>query len=290
MVNTNKVMFLHIPKSGGSTLLSLFQDKYSTSEMLVMYDVKHNQPLLFKYQFADIPKRRVDSAKFIIGHFGYGVHETMPKESDNWSYITMLRDPVKRVFSDYLHLQRVDRWPECKEIKKMTFGDFLRSGIWTDADNGQVRRLCGAENELNKIPFGKVSNIHLDLSLQNIKNKFIYVGLMEDFNNSVNHIGRILGWRDSYYYRANEKPNSQLAAKPSESDIELCKSLNQYDIELYESIKLNNISTDPVPSAFDIHGGEKTDTIGRLRFLGKSKVRRYMRAIKKRIRLSVCPY
>jgi hypothetical protein len=290
----SNVLFLHIPKSGGSTLLNLFQANYSSRDLLVMYDARYNQPFKFKYQFSEIRPRARYHTRCIVGHFSYGIDRYIAGEgySRDWKYVSVLRNPLDRVFSDYLHLRRVNRWPECRHIRKMSFSDFLTSGIWPDANNGQVRRLCGLETECCTIGYGEVNRSHLQLAYHNIANDFLFVGTLNEFDYSIFRIGKALSWNQLRYAKSNRKPRSQVDIELTEQERQLALTYNNLDMELFQDIDgqvKKEISNDS-EYQYSLKRFSTEKRSERAAYWAKNRYRRYRRAILKRLRNSLVPY
>lgn len=86
--------FLHIPKTAGSTLITIL-DKYFQYDTVLF---QHDWPALFSKMPKDFSKYR-----FVRGHFGYGFHRILPKKP---VYITMLRNPSDLIISTLMMFKR----------------------------------------------------------------------------------------------------------------------------------------------------------------------------------------
>src|SRR5512135_3015151 len=104
------LIFLHIPKTAGTTFRSILPANYRAEEL---YNVPTNAEGQVDFsgldRLSDVEKRKI---RVLAGHFQYGAHEHLPQKS---SYITILRDPVKRIISRYYHAVReVPGWTGIK--------------------------------------------------------------------------------------------------------------------------------------------------------------------------------
>lgn len=288
----NPTLFIHIPKAGGSSLVSIIEKQFKMNEILVMYDVHYAWPYKTMYQYFDIhPKRRAQT-KMIVGHFAYNLHQYLNTES---SYITMLRNPVKRVISNYKHMKRTSSSNYTKSIQSMSLLDFVKAKNWHDLDNGQVRRLCGSENEVHQVPIGECTENMLTKAKENLKN-CLSVGIMEEFDKSILLFSKSLGWHDISYSIKNAAPVNHDTNNDESEAIKLITDINRFDIELYEyanelfNTQLNN---------YKITDEQLQDYQNNNKKISKTKVlaenlnlnlRSKKRAINKRLRNLICPF
>ncbi|MEO6969971.1 MAG: sulfotransferase family 2 domain-containing protein, partial [Chthoniobacterales bacterium] len=93
------VIFLHLPKTAGTTLNRLIEWEYPLSEM---YSI---DPVLFRWSAAHLRKLspdRLKKTRMFKGHMLFGLHEALPQPA---TYITVLRDPVDRVLSAFYFMR-----------------------------------------------------------------------------------------------------------------------------------------------------------------------------------------
>lgn len=86
-----KIIFLHIPKTAGSSLRQIVEQEYPGDDCLSIYT--HRTPEFLASIQEDVPK-----AKAIYGHFSYGIHEFL---GIHGRYVTFVRNPINRVLSYY---------------------------------------------------------------------------------------------------------------------------------------------------------------------------------------------
>jgi hypothetical protein len=193
-----------------------------------------------------------------MGHNPYGLHELIPRPS---TYVTMLRDPEKLVVSLYDYIRRREKHLLHDQVvgNDMSLEAFVTSGISLEADNSQLRAITGD----TVTPFGGCDAEMLEKAKRHIDERFALAGLTERFDESVVLLGRAFGWTRLYYLKANVA-RSQDRTPPSPEAMELIRSQNSLDIELYRWVAdrvEQQIASDPT---FD-------DALARLR----RSVRRY---------------
>lgn len=223
------VVFLHIPKAGGTTLHDILMDQYP--------EIRHLSSNGFKTLdeirgFSDEEKEGIG---VIRGHMNFGVHELLSKPC---VYFTMLRDPVERILSHYYYVARDPRHPLYDEYvsKKMGLKDFIVS--ITENDNGQTRAFAGVADYLAlfrraEVPFGNCGRDVLETAKENLES-FAVVGMTERFDETLILLKRILGWRQPpLYIKRNVTENRPLKEDISADVLDLIKKHNELDIELY---------------------------------------------------------
>src|SRR5690625_7753957 len=99
------LIFVHIPKTAGGSLISIISSQYNSHE-------------IFRMGFPEVntATRLNNNIKCVLGHTFYGQHEELGPHI----YITMLRDPIDRVISHYYYAKDI--------LKSVKIGEYsLRS-------------------------------------------------------------------------------------------------------------------------------------------------------------------
>jgi Galactose-3-O-sulfotransferase len=222
------IVFLHIPKTGGVTLRRTLKAKYS--RILAVYqpaELGFDVPDSLQEALGRVPLSERAAAQVVSGHLHYGVHEYIPCECD---YITVLREPVARVVSAYIHILGHPKHALHAELVRSSepLETFLR--IDPTVDNHQTRMLAGRGGaELTAKSPEPLGPEALEEAKRNLE-RFLVVGVTERFDETFILLRRALGWRLPYYVTANVAGGP----KPvSESARELIRERNQLDLELY---------------------------------------------------------
>ena len=223
------VIFLHIHKTGGSTLDSIIRRQYSPQAITAFY---HSDPEKTQQynEFKKLPESAKRRSKLILGHIGFGLHEFLPQPS---TYITFLRDPVERVISLFYFIRRATRHPHHNSIvsSNMSLEEFVGSvDLGKQIDNSQTRLLADAWN----VELGKCSQEMLERAKSNIDNYFAVVGLTERFDESLILLRQKLGWKNIFYQPKNVTKNRPLQDSISDKTLAEIKKYNELDFELYK--------------------------------------------------------
>jgi hypothetical protein len=218
------VIFVHIPKTAGTSFARILRENYFLWDKRRVYwqDYQVTKPIT---EMTPKERRRLD---VIHGHFSFGMHELLDSP---FSYVTFLRDPVKRMLSFYNYILVTPEHYLHKQVAEqgMSIMEFFQSGMTKELDNLQVRMLQGDEHA---IPFGEVDEAHLALAKKNIEAHFPVVGLTEYFDESLLLIRDRLWKLFPFYVRANQVKKEK--PKLDEDLVQLIREQNQYDILLYE--------------------------------------------------------
>jgi len=159
-------------------------------------------------------------------------------------YITMLRSPIKRILSFYLHVQRDSNHTFHGQASTLTLRDFVDGGFCPDTANYQTRLISGVSSldELNDAENSKtiINNTDLEKAKQNLINDFDFVGIQEYFNQSYIWINKYLKFKMTGYKTRKKAPNLQKKnVYLSKEDIAFIEKKNEFDQELYSfAVKL----------------------------------------------------
>jgi hypothetical protein len=221
------VIFLHIPKTAGSTLNSIITRQYREKDI---YSIDTKRVIESMEEFKYFPQHQLEKIKLLKGHMYFGLHEYLPMPS---TYITILREPIDRVLSTYYYVMRQKNHNHY-EIANQTqdIKNYILKAEPKQFDNGQTRLLAG----MDAIPveFGNCSNQMLEAAKNNLKKHFSVVGTTERFDETLILIKQKLGWHLPLYAKKNVTNKRPKKKQISQDILDTIVELNQLDLELYK--------------------------------------------------------
>jgi len=221
---TRLIVFVHIMKTAGTTLLSIIRHHHASGEE--SYKINYNGSSKQVRRLKKVLKQQRDSLRLVHGHMDFSWSSLMPPDA---RFITMLRDPVQRVISHYYHYRREEVSPIHPLAMRSSLLQWVRDCGIDEMDNGQTRRLAGAMS----LPCGQVSSKTLEQAKANLTSKFAVVGLTERFDESQILLHRAFDWPLFRFSARNIGSNRPQRIEVSEEvlkEIEIC---NRFDLELY---------------------------------------------------------
>lgn len=229
MPSVKTLIFLHIMKTAGTTLERILKREYGESKA-IRFDPKFLSCDVEEFSF--LPKEERSRIKAIMGHFCFSLHKQLPGD---YKYITILRDPVDRIMSEYFYiLTQADHWFfQEMTSKHMSLSDFVRCGMYQSLDNAQTKYL----SSMMDIPYGKYSSEAVEIAKDNLQKHFSMVGLTERFDESVILMKRMFHWRMPYYVRENVTKDRPTKETLSPEEYSTILEVARMDIELYETVK-----------------------------------------------------
>lgn len=230
-MNNQQLLFIHIPKTAGTSLRGLIYNQYDDNRVASVYEGM--QHFFSEAEFSELPTRKINNLDVVIGHFGYGFHRHLVSCSRPIRYATFMRAPVKRCLSLYNHLANLSFKGNPPKFKEL-----IKAPIGVQFDNYQTRMISGCYPK-----FGQCNREMLELAIKRIENEFDFVGITELFNESLVVATDKLGWKVIPYTIHNTSVQmganmtGHLSSEGQNNDLELIQKLNLLDIELYDYCK-----------------------------------------------------
>ncbi|MEB3212970.1 MAG: sulfotransferase family 2 domain-containing protein [Leptolyngbyaceae bacterium] len=217
------LIFLHLTKTGGTSLFRLLKQHYAKPQTF-HYGSKPGRTL---QDFENLSLEQRAHLKFIHGHLEFGFHKRLDQSC---RYITLLREPISRVVSEYYFLHQNPRSPISKKYRLASLRDFLSQNYLT-VDNYQTRSIAGSLS--NQFKFGECQTELLEAAKFNLA-QFLWVGITDRFDESLLLLKHQLGLKKILYSPFNQNSRKPQLNTIDECDIEYIRALNQLDLELYQ--------------------------------------------------------
>jgi hypothetical protein len=222
---TPVIFFLHIPKTAGTSLRQLFQQQYPSPELVELY------PPLGPESLARVRSDLEAGGRAVFGHLNFGIDRVLGVKG---KYVTLLRDPVDRIVSYFSHNLR---HPQAAYYELLSAGmglrEFLARRISFETNNHMTRIVAG-NTSLEYLDDDRV----LDQALENLREHFLFAGISERFDESVQVMARRLNWSrplPKTNPRVNVLPKSN-APRLDRETIDLIERENRLDRLLYQAV------------------------------------------------------
>lgn len=222
------VIFLHIPKTAGTTLDQILFRNYQAHQVystgaLAQQGVRNFQNM------AEEERRKY---RLVKGHMTFGIHQYI---TCSWAYFTFFRNPIERTISYYYFIRRTPKHPIYDAIheENIDLRQCLEAGLDPMLYNCHTRLLAGVWAE---VPPGQCTEEHLEKAKANLSHLKV-IGLTEQFDASLLLLGKAFGWKSLFYTRQNVT-----AGRPSQRDLSpetmaAVHNANRLDVELYDYAK-----------------------------------------------------
>jgi len=209
-----ELISIHIPKTGGQSFYQVLQQVYG--DRLSMYYRRRDYNAVMK------DHRRFENSlapqlKVLHGHLYYKELKRLHKHTDA-KVICWMRDPVERVISNY---------------------NFFKSRLEQPELNPEVARLNAHRKEETLLEYARrrPARNRMTKFLKGVRLEDLYfIGFLENYDQDLHRLGRLLGWGDIDIPHLNRGQNSKQEAL-DEATLKKLRRWNRRDIKLYERAK-----------------------------------------------------
>ena len=216
------LIYLHIPKTGGSTMNHILDWNY---ERVMTLSVHRRIPELIA--LPDDAKRRLQCIK---GTVFYGIHRYLPQDV---VYITLMRHPVERVISHYFY--QFDRKRRLGEpVPDWTLEEFIEHAPFQPTY--QLRVLAGGD-DIDTILHGPLPADALERARRNLATHFAVAGVLEHYDATLLLLQRLFGWPRVFYARQNVNRKRRPRAAFSPETLAYVERACAEEIALYEDVR-----------------------------------------------------
>jgi hypothetical protein len=215
------VIFLHVPKTAGTTLNRLVEWEYP------LFEIYSVDPVFFRWSAAhlwQLPARRLKRTRMFKGHMLFGLHKILPQRA---TYITVLREPIERVISAFYFMRSYMLHPSYWKFRRenWTLEDFVRR---SPRENVQSKILAGAEYN------SPCTEEIFEQAKEHLFRHFSVVGLSERFEESLALMKLRFGWKLQRYSSFNVTRARPKKRDLPQSTLDLIVEKNSFDLALYE--------------------------------------------------------
>ena len=213
------IYFMHIPKSGGTTIDHIFIKLFSILQNYHFKRFKYDK----KLKKNRLLKSEIDLSKnyFISGHLDYNFCNDL----NNIYKCSIVRDPIDRVISHYKFMVfKFNSTPD-----KYTFKMFINNEIKNNRDNLITRHFSGLLNEKKEI---------VDKDSNQAKTNLNFFDSIYTFNNWDKFLCEILSifGLPSILYSRFQQHRYKFSYSPNEGDLKLIRKHYNYDFIIYSKI------------------------------------------------------
>lgn len=219
-------IFLHIPKTGGTTLGFPLRKLYGYWSTL---QVDQNQPDEQPSPYASLSEDEKKTYRLLKGHCFFGLHEWCP---DATTYFTLLREPAGRVASMYRMMKK--EWSEYG-IANTSLREFVEKDHPASRSNMMTAYVSGLSSEVVK----REPAYALQKAKENLDDHIAVAGITERYDESIILMKRRLGWDKYPYYvtsRVGKRRDGEQKrnTSPDAGTQRLIERENELDVRLYE--------------------------------------------------------
>ncbi|MEO9459483.1 MAG: sulfotransferase family 2 domain-containing protein [Sulfitobacter sp.] len=221
--NDEALVFLHLPKTGGRSLVEVINANIPRAKIF---------PYVEWNKIVDNISKQKDYYHF-RGHLFYEIGNIINRPV---KYITMMRNPIDRIVSQYRFICRTPDHKRYNKVKDMSFREFI-----SEKGNHRcyIRFLTYVPRQTGSLPYSdemipqKNRRSAVELAKERLDG-FEFVGITEKFSESLDVFSGRFGWpKPGILPRNNASPDYDRIELTS-SDIRLIQEYSADDIEIYD--------------------------------------------------------
>lgn len=220
------LLFIHIPKTAGTSLRTALNRQRHISRYLALYPDAPGFPGEYIFHLTE---SQMANFECIYGHFGFRLHQFLPQPCE---YSTVLREPIARSISHFSHRRRMA--PAGHPLSMLTAEEFFAGSPDVNFDNLMTRLISGETADI--LPLGGVNEAVFQHAIENLHTRFAYVGIHEQ----IGEAARQLAYRVGLPHQALQPENvgdGQGPQSVSPATLDAIRGMNEYDVRLYAYVR-----------------------------------------------------
>ncbi|MGI8961718.1 MAG: DUF4118 domain-containing protein [Bryobacteraceae bacterium] len=222
------ILFMHIPKTAGTAFREAMIGNYKHSQVAYLYP---HPPGFLVSNLGLLPLEQRARFRLILGHFQYGIHEFLPQE---YTYVTIVRDPVERVISHYNYLRQTQPEITSDGAATLSLPEMLERHRTANFDNLMVRCFSGLDK--NDVPPGHVDQGAYDLAIDHLRTRFTFVGYQDRADEAYEALKNQFNWRARASLEVVNK-GERSSADVDEATRRTIERFNTWDCRLYAKVR-----------------------------------------------------
>ena len=226
-MSTPPIFFLHLPRTAGTTIDAIFKQNLPAESILKIYSQSEYQ------KYKKKKKDRLSDIKYITGHLLLDTVNPPTFYGEPVRAITLLRDPIKRLISEYIFLKTWKKQHLYSYLNDnaISFSQYITSEekiLVYRGKNFMTRCISGDSLE-------QTNNINesLEKAKYNLSNNFWFFGLQERFMESIVYLSEKAELNNILHDKHNALILKKDEFEISQADINLAQEYNAADIALY---------------------------------------------------------
>ncbi len=221
----SKLIFIHIPKTAGSSFVSILKRNFKPNELFLATAGRLSNKEYYLNslnEYLRLDQKTKNKIKVIRGHFTHDNNKLFDRDC---TYITFLRNPIERYISEYYFIKGNPRNALHDICNQISLEEYILDDKY-QFDNLQTRFVAG---DL----LSKADDSMLEIALQNLQANNFYFGITERFEESLKKMSKKFNWKikNNPMIRFNN-PRKQIN-ELSITTISNIKKKNNIDFELY---------------------------------------------------------
>lgn len=220
------LFFLHFPRTARTTVDDIFFNNFPKERIIKIYSLEEYA------KYREVDEDTFASIQYITGHLLLTNVNPPQIYGKNVRAFTFLRNPVKRLYSEYVFLKtwKSQHLYEYLNSNNISFIEYIKS-------DEKILKYCGKNFMTRCLYGGSLEDIDISKALEkakfNLENNLIFFGLQERFMESMLLLSRKINLQNILHQKRNSLNYAPKQNKLTEEEIETVKEYNFADIELY---------------------------------------------------------